>query len=194
MKKLLWVVLIVAMLATSALADPVSVSVGPVSTPYGAFGPYYGNVTDPNGTVWSALVCFSQINGLQTPWSDGLEYTINTVGGQFGKTTFDYNVIAYLANKLFDNPGSQTYQEAIWYYMGFAQSGSPTVDEQNAIAEAIDAVNNGYITSDTFLFAPNSEPGVGSQPFIRRTPEPATLALLGTGVFGLALRRRRTAK
>lgn len=193
MRKLLGIVLLLVVATAAAYADPVPVSVGPLTLPYGTIGPYYGNVTDPMGTTFQPLICFSELNGLGAPWTGGLKYSINTVGGQWGLTTFQYNVLGYLADQLFANPGTAVLQHAIWYYAGFVPAGFFTglsAAEQTQItaliATATGAVKAGFVTGDYFLFAPNSSPGVGAQPLIERAPEPGSLLLLGSGIFGMA--------
>ncbi|HEU5404364.1 MAG TPA: hypothetical protein VFU86_23655, partial [Terriglobales bacterium] len=110
MRKFLGVVLLLVVATAAAYADPVSVSVGPLTFPNGDVGPYYGNVTDPSGTSYQPLICFSLENGVGAPWSDGTKYSINTVEagtiGTWGLTTADYNVLGYLADELFAAAGT----------------------------------------------------------------------------------------
>jgi hypothetical protein len=71
---------------------------------------------------------------------------------------------------------------------GFFASLPPAEQTQvtNLIAAAVAAVNAGYVTGNYFLFPPNSSPGQGAQPLIERAPEPGSLLLLGSGIFGMA--------
>jgi hypothetical protein len=202
MRKLLGILLLLVVATAAAYADPVPVSVGPLTLPYGTIGPYYGDVTDPTGTSFQPLICFSELNGLGAPWTGGLKYSINTVEagtfGTWGLTTFQFNVLGYLADQLFAAPGTANLQHAIWYYAGFVPAGffaslppAEQVEVTALIAAAEAAVKAGFVTGDYFLFAPNSSPGTGAQPLIERAPEPGSLLLLGSGIFGIAGAIRR---
>jgi hypothetical protein len=192
MRKIFAVVLLLMVATAAAYADPVPVSVGTLTEPNGTIGPYYGNVTDPQGTTYQPLICFVQNLQTGAPWNDGLKYSINTVGGLLGLDTFHYNVLGYLADELFANPTdplATVYQHAIWVYAGFLLNPyTPTTQEQNAIDAAVAAVNAGYVTGDYFLFPPDYTKGDpnAAQPLIERAPEPGSLLLLGSGIFGMA--------
>lgn len=208
MKKWLGLLLLL-FVATAAFADPVPVSVQfldnsgtPLGFPDGAFGPYNAYVTDPIGTSIQPVICFSLLNPPEN--FTGLKYSINTVDGQWGLSTFDYNVLGFLADELFGavqgTDDARNLQRAIWKYAGFVPANWFTDNfdaaTQAAINSLIDTavagVNAGYVTGNYFLIP---EEGSDAQPLIERAPEPTSMLLLGSGILSIAgAVRRKMAK
>jgi hypothetical protein len=118
---------------------------------------------------------------------------IASVNSAFAGTQFQYNLLGYLADQLFSNPGNAGLQDAIWYVLG---TGGSANSYYTTAVNYLTNINPGYMTTDVFYIPVGtftSETGYPygvPQPFIQ-APEPGSLLLLGAGLLGLAGMRKR---
>src|SRR5947209_2154767 len=113
MKQWAWVLFALLVLASFASADTLQL----VAAPNGVNGPYLLKL---NGGTVSPMICYSEKNEItiNETWTVQA-YTINTIssiptGSPFAGTTFQYNLLGYLADELFQNPGNADLQNAVW--------------------------------------------------------------------------------
>jgi hypothetical protein len=191
MKRWAWVLFALLSLASFANADTLQL----VSAPNGVTGPYMLKL---NGGSTLPMICYSESNEItiNETWTVQA-YTINTIstipsGSSFAGTTFQYNMLGYLADQLFQNPGNVDLQNAIWAVLntGGVQNSAYTA------AYNFVSAHPSYQTTDVFYLptgsytAANGYPYGVPQPMISRVPEPASIFLLGSGLLGLAWRKR----
>ena len=192
----------------SAFADTANMTLTGAGSnaPYGVYvGPYTATI---NGTP-TQVICddYSHDSYIGESWTANVSSfpSLSDVRFTSGNETQNYDEAAYLANILFDVSSNKSeadaLQYAIWYIFD-------PVDVQNAVgnrsffSDATDVNGVAYWLNDasaqTFTAGEFSNilfytPASGGNPqeFIVRTPEPGTVLLLGLGLVGVFLFKRR---
>lgn len=191
MRKLVLAVLL--LVGTAAYADTLKFT---GTTANGEYGPYSMSLN--GSTTTTPMICFSDKN-----WITGGEswtvqaFNISQIaagelsGTLFAGTVAQYNELGYLGNELFAHPGNSDLQLAIWSVFGLSSPFAATPGSSTDLTNAINAVQNGYVTSDVFYIptGPNLPlvNGTPPQPFISEVPEPSSLVLLVSGMVALML-------
>jgi hypothetical protein len=195
MKKWVGILFVVLFLASFANADTLTL----VSAPYGVNGPYSLSLNGSKTT--SPMICYSENNHVTYGETWNVQaYTIDTVSALAGKmfggtsaadTIFKYNLLGYLADQLFANPGNADLQNAIWAVLG---NGGGVMNSKYNDAVAWLKAHPEYKTSNVFYIPigdfSNNPLGV-PQPFIVQAAEPGSMLLLGAGLLGWARFRKR---
>src|SRR4051812_10559462 len=125
-----WVLVLFALLSFASFASADTLQL--VSAPNGVNGPYMFKLN--NGSTLTPMICYSERNEItiNEQWTVQA-YTIDTIGtiptgNPFAGTTFQYNMLGYLADQLFQHAGNADLQNAIWAVLntGGAQNSAYT--------------------------------------------------------------------
>jgi hypothetical protein len=203
-RKLLFVAAIALLsLAPSAFADSdVSVSIDG-SYPFASFGygvPPYGGMLNGQPAEFYCVDFTHDIAGgdswlaIVTPVASSGTSTVPYLAGQTTDGVSDYLLFAWLIDQMQGASQSTQAQDqwAIWSLTdgGYDPDGDPSSILSNAAAQltAADFTGQGWeiLTPDSSV--PNNFPG---QEFMIQTPEPSSVLLLGMGLCGLLLLKRR---
>ncbi|HTR46596.1 MAG TPA: PEP-CTERM sorting domain-containing protein [Verrucomicrobiae bacterium] len=194
--------------APAALADTASMTLTSAgnNTVNGVYvGPYTATI---NGNT-TPVICddYSHDSYVGESWTAYVSTLANPTYVRFtgGNETQTYDEVAFLANILFglsgNNKEADALQYAIWYLTG-SPSTQATISALSFFNDSSDVYGIQYWLnqagsqqyysgefSNILIYTPTS--GGNPQEFIVRTPEPATVLLLGLALAGLLMLKRR---
>lgn len=204
-KAILYVIFLILFLSASGYAVPVTVTFKDVS-----------NLAAPRSAAWAGFYILSvdgdSVLGMCDDYSTHVSfeswkadrYTYKEIEsglGRWGLPLSDYNMIGYLFQKTFDTTNSgliADINQAIWYVHNTSLSLTKAAASlyKEALLHKNDTGWYGYMDIITPMLDnegnPVSQEFLVRGPGITSIPEPATILLFGTGLFGLAgLRHRR---
>lgn len=205
MKKWVGILFVVVLMSAFASADTLTLTLpnSSAATPTGQTGPYLLALSVNGGSPTTVpMICYSEHNSITYGESWTVQaYTINTIGALAGQmfgaataadTVNMYNLLGYLSDQLFANPGNSALQNAIWSILAGTCS-TNSICSSTVVPNSYQTTDVFYIPVGTFTSATGYPYGI-PQPFVAQTPEPGTVLLLGSGLLGLfGLRKKKFA-
>jgi hypothetical protein len=150
--------------------------------------PYQGTFNGQSAQFY--CVDFAHDITANTSWQADL--TALTTTANYTPTRLDnatiYYEIAWLLDQSMASGNQTTQAELQWAVWSFSGGGDPYGTNSTLVAEAANAVNNGFAPVNWEILTPTGSYG---QEFFVNTPEPSTLLLLAAGMAGLAIALRR---